>query len=82
MTPMAMYPEIPLIQHIASPDESLEQPPFQGNLYSSRSSFTVIDLCGAGEYWRRTTIEVLPEDVLLEIFDFYRMYAGQSPGRP
>ena len=80
---MAGYPEIPLIRHIASPDESLEQPPFQGNLYNSRPSFTVIDLFGAGEYWQRTTIEVLPEDVLLEIFDFYRMYAiEQSPGRP
>ena len=36
----------------------------------------------AGENWRKT-IEVLPEDVLLEIFDFYRLDAMvQSEGRP
>ena len=39
--------------------------------------------CGAGENWWRTTIEELPEDVLLEIFDFYRLYAmEESRGLP
>jgi len=34
-----------------------------------------IDPCGAGKNWRKVTIEVLPDDALLEIFDFYRLYA-------
>src|SRR5229473_1113284 len=33
--------------------------------------FTVGDLYG--KKWRRTTIEMLPEDILLKIFDFYRL---------
>ena len=36
-----------------------------------------------GKNWRVTTIEVLPEDLLLEIFDFYRLDAmKQSQGSP
>ena len=34
---------------------------------------TVIDPCGAGQNFRHATIEMLPEDTLLEIFDFYRL---------
>jgi hypothetical protein len=39
--------------------------------------------CGAGKNRRNTTIEMLPEDTLLEIFDFYRLDAiKRSRGRP
>ena len=37
----------------------------------------VIDPCSAGENW----IEVLPEDVLLVIFDFYRLYSTKKSRR-
>jgi len=44
----------------------------------------VIDLCGgAGKNWNRVTIETLPDNTLLEIFDFYRVDAvDHSRGRP
>jgi hypothetical protein len=43
----------------------------------------VTDPFGAGKHRRNTTIEMLPEDTLLEIFDFYRLDAmKQSRGRP
>jgi hypothetical protein len=44
---------------------------------------TVTDLCGAGKKCQRTTIEMLSEDILIDIFDFYRLDALQlSRGRP
>ena len=51
--------------------------------FASPSYFAVTYPCGAGNNWRRTTvtIEVFHDDVLLEIFDFYRLYAiKQSRG--
>ena len=33
-----------------------------------------IDLCGTGKNWQKGTIEMLPDDTLLEIFDFYRVH--------
>jgi hypothetical protein len=44
---------------------------------------TVTDPCGAGKKHRKTTIEMLPEDILVDVFDFYRLDAIQlSRGRP
>ena len=82
-TPMAGYSEVPLIRHIASPDESLDSvKPDEGDLYTSHL-LVLIDPCGAGENWRRTTIDVLHKDLLLEIFDFYRLDAmEESQGCP
>jgi len=38
---------------------------------------------GAGKNWNNVTIEALPDNTLLEIFDFYRVYAVyHSRGRP
>ena len=38
---------------------------------------------GAGKSWNNVTIEALPDNTLLEIFDFYRVYAVyHSRGRP
>jgi len=46
---------------------------------------TAIDPCDAGKNWQ-VTIEMLPDNTLLEIFDFYRLdpvhRSGQSGGRP
>ena len=82
MAPMAGHYQVPAIRYTAPPNKLLKEP-FQGDLYNSHSWFTVLDPCGADENWRKTTIGVLPEDVLLEIFDFYRLYATmQSQGRP
>ena len=71
--PMVRYKS----HNIASPDESLEQveQPVQGDLDTLHSWFTVSDSCGAGKKRWRTTIEMLPEDTILEIFDFYRLDA-------
>ena len=42
-----------------------------------------IDPCGLGKNWRQVTINMLPDDTLLEVFDFYRLHAkGRSRGRP
>ena len=72
---MAGYSEDLMIRHVASPNESLEQP-ILGDIYILRSR-------GAGKHRKRTTIKVLPEDILLEIFDFYRLDAmEQSKGHP
>jgi F-box-like len=60
-----------VIRHIASPNESLEQPVLGDD--TSHSLFIITDPCGAGKKRRRTTIEILPEETLLEIFDFYRL---------
>ena len=83
---MAGYFEALLTRRIELLYRSLKQP-FQGTLYDSPSQCTVltrsIDPWGAGWIWRTTTIEVLPEDVLIRIFDFYRLDAmEQSQGRP
>jgi hypothetical protein len=41
----------------------------------------VTDLCGTGKNRRHTTIDDLPEEILLEVFDFYRREAvGRSRG--
>ena len=51
-------------------------------MISAFPTHNLLVLTGAGENWRKT-IEVLPEDVLLEIFDFYRLDAmEESEGRP
>ena len=45
---------------------------------------TVIDSCGAvpaGKDWRQVTVEVLPDNILLEIFDFYRLDAEDRARR-
>jgi len=42
-----------------------------------------IDPCGAGKNWRKVTIEVLPDDALLQIFSFYRLNVDyRLHGRP
>ena len=42
-----------------------------------------IDPYGSGKNWRKVTIEILSDDTLLEVFDFYRLHAeGRSRGRP
>ena len=46
-----------------------------------------IDPYGSGKNWRKVTIEMLPDDTLLEVFDFYRLHAegcsrGRGRGRP
>ena len=94
---MARYLKRLLKRHTASSNESLVQPiqeqpaqeqptqeqPIQGDLYTSPSYFAATHPCGAGKKWQETTIEVLPEDVLLDIFDFYRLDAmKRSQGRP
>ena len=79
---MAGRSEDLLIRHIASPNESLEQP-ILGDIYIRAHNFSVFNPRGVGKHWQRTAIEVLPEDILLEIFDFYRLDAmEQSKGRP
>ncbi|KAI0256880.1 hypothetical protein BJV78DRAFT_314688 [Lactifluus subvellereus] len=45
----------------------------RGNRYAKRFSKPSI----AGKNHRQTTIEILPDDILLEIFDFYRLGAMQ-----
>ena len=40
-----------------------------------------IDPCGTGNNWGKVTIEILPDDTLLEIFDFYRLYAMRRSSR-
>jgi hypothetical protein len=44
----------------------------------------VTDLCGTGKNHRHTTIDDLPEEILLEVFDFYRLEAVERSrgGRP
>ena len=71
MTPIVGSSDGPVIWHVAPPNESLEHPN-QGNstlaLIGYRYSYI------AGKRWQRTitTIDMLPEDTLLVIFDFYR----------
>ena len=44
---------------------------------------SAIDSCSVGKNLRQVTIEVLPDDILLEIFDSYRLDAvSSSRGRP
>ena len=77
ITPKAGSSEGPTVRHIpqASHNESLEQveQPAQGNLDTPPSYVTVADSCGSGKRCRRTTIDMLSEDTILEIFDFYRL---------
>jgi len=74
--------------------ENSPPPTIQSNIvpYSHRGShvrpiqsiITVIDPCSdAGKNWNHVTIETLPDNTLLEIFDFYRMDAmAHSDGYP
>ncbi len=74
VTPVSGFPKGQLIRRaITFPQESLEQPICaEVSRPTLRTpQFTVGDLFG--KKWRRTTIEMLPEDMLLEIFDFYRL---------
>ena len=48
---------------------------------SSPSYFAVTDPCGAGKKWRRTKIEVFHDDILLDIFDYYRLDAMKQSRR-
>ena len=66
----------PPIRYIASTNKSLKQlEPARGDLYTLRSYLTATGPCDAGEKWRRTLIEMLSDDILLEILDFYRLDA-------
>ena len=74
---MAALSEGPLIRDIPGPsliDESFEYL-VQGDVYTSHLYLTVTDSCGAGKKLWVTTIEMLPEDTRLDIFDFYRLDA-------
>lgn len=70
---------------VASSHESSRQ-----RIRGPRGDYTVLthdlpllNTHGAGEKCRRTKIEMLPEDILLDIFDFYRLDAmWLSRGRP
>jgi hypothetical protein len=75
--------EGPLTRHtITSLRETSEQS-IRGGRSTSHSRFTVAGPCGAYKRWWRITIEMLSEDILLEIFDFYRLNAvKQSRGSP
>ena len=64
----------PPIRYIASTNKLSKQlEPARGDLYTLRLYFTATGPCDAGEKWRRTLIEMLSEDILSEIFDFYRL---------
>ena len=66
----------PPIRYIASTSKSSKQlEPARGDLYTLRSYFTATGPCDAGEKWRRTLSEMLSDNILLEIFDFYRLDA-------
>ncbi len=74
VTPVSRFPEGQLLRHaITFPHESLEQPirAKVAHPVLRTPQFTVGDLYG--KKLRRTTIEMLPEDILLEMFDFYRL---------
>src|SRR5712691_7457435 len=65
-------------EHFVPPvlEEGYRQEPCQGYILCSvRSAATVDRLCGVG----RVTIDMLPDNVLLEIFDFYKDDAFGSP---
>ena len=76
-------PTLPYSSHPADPtssayDSSSLSVDIQGVPQSSNSWMTP-----APGKWRKTTIDMLPEDTLVEIFDFYRLDAiKQSMGRP
>jgi F-box-like len=76
MTTQAGSSEDPMIRH-----GSLEQP-VRGDLDNPHSRFTGTDYCGTGKTWRTTTIEMLSDDILLEIFDFYRLLRVKGSQRP
>jgi F-box-like len=44
---------------------------------------TITEQCAVGNNYRQITIEILPDDILLEVFDFYRLHAERvSRGGP
>jgi hypothetical protein len=54
-----------------------------GNSKAERSEQSLLNRAWAGRNHRHITIEMIPDDVLLEIFDFYRLNAIQvARGRP
>jgi hypothetical protein len=69
-TPIAVFPTIAA--------HHFEQP------IRSKLRIAVTDLCGTGKNLRHTTIDDLPEEILLEVFDFYRLEAVERSrgGRP
>jgi hypothetical protein len=76
VTPASSQP----IRHAITFPHELLEPPVRAELASTTlrtPQFTVGDLYV--KKWWRTTIEVLPEDILLDIFDFYRLDAMERP---
>lgn len=82
MTPIVGKREGLLIRHTITSLWETSAQPIRGDCRTSHSQFTVAGLCGACKR-RSITIEMLSEDILLEIFDFYRLNAvKQSRGSP
>ncbi len=85
VTPVSRFPEGQVIRRaITFPHESLEQligtEPEVASTTLRTPQSTVSEL--HGEKLRKTAIEMLPEEILLEIFDLYRLDAvKQSGGR-
>jgi hypothetical protein len=83
MTPIVGKRGGRLIRHtITSLRETSEQS-IRGDRCTLHSQFLVAGPRGAYKRWWRITIEMLSEDILLEIFDFYRLNAvKQFRGSP
>jgi len=68
---------------LSSHESSEHWEPARGILNARHLKSTVIDPYGAGQNFRRVMIDILPENTLLEIFDFYRLDAEKAtPARP
>jgi len=86
MTPTVAISEGSTMQRIltlSSHESSEHWEPARGILNARHLKSTVIDPYGAGQNFRRVMIDILPENTLLEIFDFYRLDAEKAtPARP
>jgi hypothetical protein len=73
MTPLVEISDGQLIWCTITPSHQSLGQSVWGEFYCLHSWFTVADLCGTGKECQRTTIEILPKDILLNIFDFYQL---------
>ena len=74
MTQLMQNHEDSAIQYY-TPSRKSQERSVRGDFYNSHSLLIVADPCGAGKAQRRGMIKIVPDDIFLEIFDFYRLWA-------